>query len=509
MAFVSGALVMSANSEFDFTAAVMGGIEREQLLLGFGFSEDVFGLSLPSSPEPTPPPSLQPGSATPLEEPASARASATIQLEELFSLSPLSSPDPPPPPSPCLHPTTPAKDSSTLQLPPLPSKKQLHLQRIKALSRTNHAKSREKARTATYAAHKIRSKIEERYVKPATAIQTDVAMNGRTFAERVASTAFVAIDDRKRSQKVYNLEDLVGDESKHKFRYVAWDGTPAPLSDSNNLAMGVLAGQPNAQEWQQLMRQAAEELEKHRGHCFIPKKIRERGGRHRRGKFIALQCGISHGGGQPHPKVMEQVPANAKVLGELNRHEAFIRIAGFASSIMATWAPDLYSHYCDYLGRLHAHDPKLQRPFPSSVFTATTYNFGPQTACFPHYDFNNLPFGWCSITALGNFDPRKGGHLVLWDLHLVIEFPPGMTILIPSAILAHSNVRIQAGETRYSVVHYTAGALFRWVENGFQKSDVYLQSLTEEQLHEVQAENAKRWEYGLSLFRKLAPSTTL
>jgi len=57
-------------------------------------------------------------------------------------------------------------------------------------------------------------------------------------------------------------------------------------------------------------------------------------------------------------------------------------------------------------------------------------------------DFGNLPYGWCAITSLGPFDPKRGGHLVLWDLQLVIEFPPGSTILIPSAVLQHSNIPI-------------------------------------------------------------------
>ena len=52
-----------------------------------------------------------------------------------------------------------------------------------------------------------------------------------------------------------------------------------------------------------------------------------------------------------------------------------------------------------------------------------------------HTDPGNLLFGWCAITTLGNFDPTLGGHLVLWDLKLVIEFPLGSTILIPSVTL--------------------------------------------------------------------------
>jgi len=88
----------------------------------------------------------------------------------------------------------------------------------------------------------------------------------------------------------------------------------------------------------------------------------------------------------------------------------------------------------------------------------------------------------------------------LWDCHLVVEFPPGATILLPSAILAHSNVTISPEETRYSFTQYTAGGLFRWVDQGFAKSNDFYASLSDDELDAVKAEDSARWAYGLSLF---------
>lgn len=137
-------------------------------------------------------------------------------------------------------------------------------------------------------------------------------------------------------------------------------------------------------------------------------------------------------------------------------------------AVLASWAPNLYEYYDNTQEKLLASDPRLMRPFQRSVFSAVTYNLGPSTVCFPHTDFANLPFGWCALVALGKFDHTKGGHLVLWDCRLVIEFPPGSTILFPSALIAHSNTKIGPSETRYSFTSYTAGGLFRWVDHGFQ-----------------------------------------
>ena len=77
-----------------------------------------------------------------------------------------------------------------------------------------------------------------------------------------------------------------------------------------------------------------------------------------------------------------------------------------------------------------------------------------------HRDAANLVYGWCAITALGNFNPTRGGHLILWDMKLVVEFPPSATVLIPSSLVVHSNTRLQEGEECMSFTQYAAGGLF-------------------------------------------------
>jgi hypothetical protein len=119
---------------------------------------------------------------------------------------------------------------------------------------------------------------------------------------------------------------------------------------------------------------------------------------------------------------------------------------------------------------MHDYNQSLRHNFDCrfSAFAAATLNFGPLTVTLPHIDALNLAWGWCAITALGFFNPDRGGHLVLWDLKLIIRFPPGSTILIPSAILRHSNIGIGPNERRYSFTQFTAAGLFRWVDNGFR-----------------------------------------
>lgn len=171
--------------------------------------------------------------------------------------------------------------------------------------------------------------------------------------------------------------------------------------------------------------------------------------------------------------------------------------------MLATWQPKIYHYYVDRLGKLHAEYPTLHRNFASSVFEATTYNLGPRTTCFRHRDFGNLPFGMCAVTALGEFDYMKGGHLVLWEAHLVIEFPPGTTILLPSAIISHSNVAVASNESRSSFTQYSAGSLFRWVDNHFQRAADYKAKLKGRELTDYLSEEKGRWKFGLGLLSRL------
>lgn len=170
------------------------------------------------------------------------------------------------------------------------------------------------------------------------------------------------------------------------------------------------------------------------------------------------------------------------------------------TDLMATWCPNLFKYYASTMDALCKRHPHLNRNFRRTVFSTSTLNFGPRTVCVEHTDNGNLAFGMCSITSLGNFDPKLGGHLILWDLKLVIEFPPGTTVLIPSATLRHSNTAIQDGENRYSFTQYTPGGLFRWAEHGFCGENTFKRSLTKKKRADEEERAQARWAKGMAMY---------
>ncbi|KZP17766.1 hypothetical protein FIBSPDRAFT_671949, partial [Athelia psychrophila] len=196
--------------------------------------------------------------------------------------------------------------------------------------------------------------------------------------------------------------------------------------------------------------------------CTLSKKDKK----HCRGPHPAKACGISHGGGQTHLMTLRlQSRANDRVFAEFKENRHMKRVAGFGSSTFLYYGPKLYECYCRYLSLLCDHDNGIADNwnFTNSIFSTTTVNFGPNTVCYNHLDFTNAAARWYTIMSAGNYDPKRGGHLILFDIKTVVKFPLGSTILIPSLVMRHSNTPIQKGETLSGITQYSAGTLFHWV----------------------------------------------
>lgn len=167
----------------------------------------------------------------------------------------------------------------------------------------------------------------------------------------------------------------------------------------------------------------------------------------------------------------------------------------------ALWFPKNYRYYKSNLDKLFERTG-LRRIFPKSVFPSAALNCGPGVCTKKHTDCKNCPFGVCTVTSLGRFNPKTGGHLVLWELGIAVEFPPGSTILLPSATISHSNTPVAHGEVRASFTQYASGGLFRWVDYGFQtEKDLKKDRVAYRNMLQAQPD---RWRLGVSLYSTFA-----
>ncbi|KAK7030522.1 hypothetical protein R3P38DRAFT_2523572 [Favolaschia claudopus] len=342
---------------------------------------------------------------------------------------------------------------------------------------------------------------------------------GQEFHAPIASSGWQAVRQDEKDARTFDLKKLLASDSE--FRVYGWQGAPTPVVDADNNIFFCLAGFPDngKDDWvADVAVPAAEKMQAAAIDMWTEPRWRRKrlSGKStaRRGGHAFKSAGASMGGGQVHPQNLALSVANAAVLASLFASKPFRRIAGFTNMIFSAFAKQLHTFYTTEFDKICANDPKIRRNLPRglSVFSTTTFNFGPATVTLPHIDFRNLAWGWCAITALGDYDPDRGGHLVLWDLKLIIRFPPGATILIPSAILRHSNVNIAPHETRFSFTQYTPAGLFRWVYNKFRtdKDINASKTTTPEEREQRRRDRERRWADGIKMYSKWeGPTTTL
>jgi hypothetical protein len=133
---------------------------------------------------------------------------------------------------------------------------------------------------------------------------------------------------------------------------------------------------------------------------------------------------------------------------------------------------------------------------------SVSFNLGNCITTKKHIDSQNCILAWCLVTALGNFNATKGGHLVLWELGLILEFPTGVCICLPSALITHSSIPTDESETRLSFTQYCPGEIFQFIENGF-KTDRMLK-LENPNLFSARAKAREtRIEEGYAMFSKM------
>ncbi|KAI0755738.1 hypothetical protein C8Q74DRAFT_1175577, partial [Fomes fomentarius] len=237
---------------------------------------------------------------------------------------------------------------------------------------------------------------------------------------------------------------------------------PKLILDQQERVIAVLAGQPKDTEgWECVLHGAEAAMDRASQHYKFPMIP------NRRGDYQSISTGISFGGGQTEVRNISH-GNNQAVVDELKSTPSIMRLAGFMDNAFELYNPRMHQEYRHTMNALCSANRRLKPNFKRNVFGACTFNLGPKVQTKIHTDHLNYAPGWCGIIALGEYDYTKGGHLVLWDLKLVIEFPPGSLIFIPSAILRHSNTTVGDNERRRSFTQFSAGGLFRWVECGFQ-----------------------------------------
>ncbi|KAL0564302.1 hypothetical protein V5O48_017751, partial [Marasmius crinis-equi] len=263
-------------------------------------------------------------------------------------------------------------------------------------------------------------------------------------------------------EREWTLEELVA----LGYIHIPWDGIhPLLIVDCKGRIVAFLAGRPNRKDFEEEMMELFDIMMAESEKMGWLEDWKEA---HKRGFFPAFNTGVTMGMGSPTPVALRNGKAVDGVLNRLLSLPALKRLSSYHNSTVKLWEPRMHAAYRATVESMHRHLPRLPRNFTNNIFTAAAFNFGGRVRTIQHRDHMNWPFGLCVITAMGRFNAKQSAHLVLKEFKIVTDFPHASTAAIPSACCTHFNTRLAPGETRMSFTQYTAGAIFRWVENGYR-----------------------------------------
>ncbi|KAK1226361.1 hypothetical protein PQX77_010668 [Marasmius sp. AFHP31] len=261
-------------------------------------------------------------------------------------------------------------------------------------------------------------------------------------------------------EREWTLEELID----LGYTHIPWDGVhPLLIVDCKGRIVAFFAGRPNRVDFVEDMTKVFDAM------MEASKSMGWLGGlevAHKRGFFHAYNAGVTMGMGSATPVVLRNSKPVQGIIQRLLDLPGLQRLSGYQNSVVKLWQPDLHRVYRETVATMHKKLPHLPRNFSNNIFTAAAFNFGGHVRSIAHRDHMNWALGQCVITAMGRFDAARSAHLVLKEFKMVVNFPHASTAVIPSACATHFNTRIAPGDTRTSFTQYTAGAIFRWVENG-------------------------------------------
>jgi hypothetical protein len=160
------------------------------------------------------------------------------------------------------------------------------------------------------------------------------------------------------------------------------------------------------------------------------------------------------------------------------------------------WVRDVVKKVVDHYS---AQGYTLARPFKHSVYPAVTFNFPPYPETAEHTDPGNAPCISCSVTPEGPYDADRSAHFVLFDLFLIVRFPPGSTIQLCSAGLCHGNTPIHPDDRRACIIQYCAGGLKRHIDYGFRTEEELFKT-DRALLREIMGDAKERAREAMSLY---------
>ncbi|KIK66717.1 hypothetical protein GYMLUDRAFT_238953 [Collybiopsis luxurians FD-317 M1] len=210
------------------------------------------------------------------------------------------------------------------------------------------------------------------------------------------------------------------------------------------------------------------------------------------------------GQGQMEPMNFAQMKHNAGVWEEILGDPFVKRMARLCDYGIESYFSQIHTLLTNLNHQLaNVHNPHLKQNFPDVCFAACHLNLDFAVSEL-HNDLLNVFFTMCVVWCCGPFNHKMGGHLILWELGIVIKFPSGCGFIFPSAAISHTNIPIGSDECRHSIAFFTAAGNLHFYHNGFMTDKEFKARASEKQRQAWDMYHKDLWRIGMDM---LKPST--
>ncbi|KAJ7018028.1 hypothetical protein C8F04DRAFT_1278435 [Mycena alexandri] len=301
-------------------------------------------------------------------------------------------------------------------------------------------------------------------------------------------------DPASMEDREYALDEVYGVKSNLGLNYARTGRSPRVVitGDNHKRIVTVLGGFPSDQGFMADVRRATQACDEIAPTVLLSEDEAARGSSPR----VSGGLGLVEGEGRMQAPKGKSIVLDALAFATLFSIPAIQRVAGYATCLMQHFALHVFHSFNNALDAYEDHYNHRERPVWCSPFAAATFLLGPR--CLNFLD-NDLTWGWAALTALGTYNPDKGGQIILWDLNLMVHFPPGTTILLPRSLIRYSFVEIAPGETRYCLIQHTPAPVFHFTENGNRTDPQFAATATEQEHAAREEQRAARKNGDLAL----------
>ncbi|KAG6915875.1 hypothetical protein DXG01_009452 [Tephrocybe rancida] len=165
-----------------------------------------------------------------------------------------------------------------------------------------------------------------------------------------------------------------------------------------------------------------------------------------------LSAGFSARPGHNGPIKITTTDLKQQLVDELLKDVNISRVASFQSMKLNRFSPKMWDKYEYTTARMNSTRWNAPINFQGSTYPAVRFNVGPQTSTVqPYMDCQQECRGLSAMTPIGNYNYKLGGHIVFYELKLIVEVVPGTTLFVPTGLLSYGTMDIQESEERMTI----------------------------------------------------------